>query len=178
MAIFARLHLQTVSLGIIALSFVLGSSAQALPAAADQSVRENTKEAKLNDEFGRLNSEDRSARFDSFFQEISQNPESVGYVFLYCGKKCRYGEIEAHLRGIELKVALRKFNRSRLIIVNAGFREVFATELWFVPKGACPPKPKSTVNIKYVVFSERGKYSMEAYDCCDDFSEVWRNYKP
>jgi hypothetical protein len=135
-------------------------------------------EAKLTDEFGNLGSEERSARFDIFFQEIQRSPESIGYVFLYCGKKCRYGEIEAHLRGIELKTAIRKFNRSRLVIVNAGFRDDFVTELWLVAKGQYPPTPRSTVNIKYVVFAERRKYLIEAYDCCDDFSEIWKNYKP
>lgn len=135
-------------------------------------------EAKLMDAFGKLVSEERSLRFDLLFQEIQRSPESIGYVFLYCGKKCRYGEIEAHMRGIELKTAIRKFDRSRLVIVNAGFRDAFATELWLVAKGQCPPTPKPTVNIKYVVFAERGKYSMEAYDCCDDFSEIWKNYKP
>lgn len=142
-------------------------------------VDQNSKPAaKLVDEFGKMNSEERSARFDLLFQEISETSGSVAYVLLYCGKKCRYGEIEAHMRGIELKVALRKFDRSRLVVVNAGFRESFGTELWIVPKDACPPSPKPTVNIKYVVFAERGKYLMEAYDCCGDFSDVWKNYKP
>src|SRR5215211_7638428 len=85
---------------------------------------------KLVDQFGILPAEDLSARFDSLFQAISQAPGSVGYVLLYCGKKCRYGEIEAHQRGIEVKIAMRMFDRSRIVVLNAGYRESFETELW------------------------------------------------
>jgi len=78
--------------------------------------------AELFDEFGQLGSEDRSARFDNLFYKLSQEPGSMGYVLLYCGKKCSYGEIAAHFRGIEIKTAVVKFDRSRLILLDAGFR--------------------------------------------------------
>ncbi|MGQ0541462.1 MAG: hypothetical protein ACT4O9_06385 [Blastocatellia bacterium] len=132
----------------------------------------------LLDEFGILNSEQRSARFDHLFQEISQNPASTGYVFLYCGKKCRYDEIAAHMRGIEVKIALRQFDRSRVVVRDAGFQESFRTQLWLVPAGSCVPVPNKGLNIKEVVFAKPGKYLMEAYDCCDDYSDVWKNLKP
>ena len=133
---------------------------------------------KLVDQFGNLQSEDRSARFDSLFQEIKQNPGSIGYVFLYCGKKCRYGEIEAHQRGIEIKIALRGFDRSRIVVVNAGFRENFETELWISRDSEIAPTPKSTVNIRFVEFARSTKREIEWYDCCDDFTYVWKNLKP
>lgn len=134
--------------------------------------------AKLIDEFGIVGSEVRSGRFDRLFQEISQSPNSIGYIFLYCGRKCRYGEIEAHLRGIEIKIGLRRFDRSRLVISNAGFRESFATEFWLVPDGACPPSPRPTLNIRNVMFTKSTARAFEAYDCCDDYSEFWKNFRP
>ena len=133
--------------------------------------------AKLVDEFGKLTSEDRSSRFDTFFQELSQNPGSTGYVFLYCGRKCRYDEIVDHIRGIEVKIALREFDRSRLVIQDAGFHESFRTQLWLVGPGACLPVPQSSVHIKNVEFTKPNTFLMEAYDCCDDYSDVWKNLK-
>ena|SRR5687767_9154277 len=122
--------------------------------------------ARLIDEFGILNSEERSARFDRFFSELSNDPNAMGYVLLYCGKKCRYDEIVAHIRGMELKIRFRGFDRSRLVIQDAGFRESFRTELWLVPGGACPPPAKSTIPLADVKFSTSRLNFTEAYDCC------------
>ena len=138
-------------------------------------------EAKLVDQFGRLNSEERSARFDVMFAGISQTPNSIGYVFLFCGKTCRYDEIVGHMRGIEIKIALRRFERSKLVILDGGFRESFETELWVVPEEACPPTPKSNIHIRNVIFTGaiKGlKEWIESYDCCDDYTNVWKNLKP
>ena len=135
--------------------------------------------ARLIDQFPKLTSEDRSARFDNFFQELSRDPSATGYVFLFCGRQCRYDEIVAHMRGIEIKIALRKFDRSRLVVRDGGFREEFETELWLAPAGACPPTPESKVHIRNVVFTKPGKYPREAYECCDeDYSDVWKSIKP
>jgi hypothetical protein len=133
---------------------------------------------ELVDHFGTLNSEERSSRFDSLFQQILQKTGSVGYVFLYCGKQCRYGEIEAHQRGIEVKIALRGFDRSRIVVLNAGFREKFETELWLAPDNELAPRPKSTLNIRYIDFAKASRLTREHYDCCDDYSDVWQNIKP
>jgi hypothetical protein len=141
-------------------------------------IKRPEQTAKLVGEFGRLTSEHRSARFDAFFQEISRTPDSTGYVFLYCGKECRYGEVEAHRRGIELKVALRNFDRTRLVVLSAGYRDSFATELWLVPDGVAMPRPNSTINIRHVVFIGHGRHFIEPYDCCDDFSDIWKSIKP
>lgn len=134
--------------------------------------------AKLVDEFGILNSEERSGRFDFLFQELSQSPGSVGYVLLYCGKKCRYGEIEAHIRGIELKTRFRNPDKTKLVVLHAGYRASFHTELWLVPNGAGAPIARPSIRIQDVTFAERGKRFIEPYDCCDEISErVWRNVK-
>jgi hypothetical protein len=133
---------------------------------------------KLVDQFGTMNSEERSSRLDMLFAEIAQTPNSIGYVLLYCGKKCRYGEIEAHQRGIEIKIALRRFDRNRIVVLNAGFRETFETELWISADPRVAPKPNSTVNIRLVEFSRSTKQEYEAYECCDDYSDVWKNLKP
>ena len=111
-------------------------------------------------------------------QSMLQDPNTTGYVFLYCGQKCRYGEIEGHQRGIEIKIALRGFDRKRITIVNAGFRKAFETELWLSYDPTVAPKPVSTVHIKSVVFSRSTSRRFETYDCCDDYSDVWKSIKP
>ena len=134
--------------------------------------------AKLLDEFGIVNSEMRSSRFDYLFQELFRSPGSVGYVLLYCGKTCRYGEIEAHIRGIELKTRFRNPDRTKLVVLHAGYRDSFQTELWLVPKGAGAPIARPSIRIQDVTFAERGKRFIEPYDCCDEISErVWKNVK-
>jgi hypothetical protein len=134
---------------------------------------------KLVDEFGKVTAEDRSARFDSFFIELSQIPNSTGYVYLYCGRTCRYDEIAGHIKGIEVKIALRKFDRSRIVILNAGFKQAFDTELWVVSKNGCLPKPRSSIGIRSVDFVPGNRNRIEAYDCCGiDFEKVWESIRP
>ena len=146
--------------------------------AVAQGANKPSPVAKLVDEFGATNSEMRSSRFDYLFQELSLSPGSVGYVFLYCGKKCQYGEIEAHMRGIELKARFRNSNQAKLVVLHAGYRESFQTELWVVPAGAGAPIPRPSIRIQDVTFAERGKRFIEPYDCCDEISErVWKNVK-
>ena len=133
--------------------------------------------AVLIDTFGQATGEDRSARFDNFFHQILNNPKSLGYVFIYCGKTCGNGEVESHFRGIEIKTAWNKFPRDRLVVLNGGYRDTLQVELWIVSEGACPPAPKSTLNIKDVTFSSATPRFLEAYDCCEDNGELWNRLK-
>ena len=148
--------------------------AQVKPGTPTLSINKPDMSATLIDEFPIMNSEERSVRFDNFFSEISKAPGSTGYVLLFCGKKCRYDEIVAHMRGIEVKIALRNFDRSRLVLQNAGFLSDFRTQLWLVPAGASAPQAVSGFNVNEVEFSKPGRYPLEAYDCCDDYTYVWQ----
>jgi hypothetical protein len=138
------------------------------------SINKPELSATLIDEFPIMNSEERSSRFDNFFSEILKAPGSTGYVLLFCGKKCRYDEIVAHMRGIEVKIAFRNFDRSRLVLQNAGFLSEFRTQLWLVPAGASAPRAVSEFNVNEVEFTEPGRYPLEAYECCDDYTYVWQ----
>lgn len=140
-------------------------------------VPKKSEGAVLINELGKTNSEIRSASFDFLFHELYNKPGSTGYVILYCGKSCLYGEVESHIRGIEIKIWLREFDRRRLKVINAGFRDSFSLELWVVPAGASPPTPNPSVNIKDVVFRRGLRLSITPYDCCDDPDEVWDYYK-
>ena len=130
------------------------------------------------DSFGRATGEDRSARFDNFFIQIQDNGGSVGYVFVYCGKLCRYGEVEAHFRGIELKTATSNISRDRLVVLHGGYRDAQEVELWLVPREAGAPIPRSTRSIRDVAFTKPTKRVLEPYDCCDDYGPYWKAFRP
>jgi len=106
------------------------------------------------------------------------NLSSVGYVLLYCGKVCRYGEVEAHIRGIELKMNARVVPRNRMRIVVAGYRDKFTIELWIASDNKAAPVPTPTLNIKQVTFAKPTRRSVEAYDCCDSQDYMWKVFKP
>lgn len=172
---FRRVHIATTLLAIVAGSIIVATSA-AQPISSKTSVR-------LLDELKPgLGSEERSARLDMFFSELGfyQEPQkdtaSVGYVLVYCGKVCRYGEVEAHVRGIILKSHTRRVPRNRLKIVAAGYREEATVELWVASNDQVAPVPKPTIDIKHVNFTRATKRIVEAYDCCDDPNEVWEYY--
>ena len=132
----------------------------------------------LVDQFGKSSGEERSATFDNFFIQLSNIPESRGYIFIFCGKLCSYGEVEAHVRGIELKTATARFSRERLIVLHGGFRDAQEVELWLAPVGAAPPVPKSTRSIKDVTFSKTPHHLIVPYDCCEDDGLLWKKFRP
>ncbi len=142
-----------------------------------QDITVEKPKAVLVDSFGRSTGEERSARFDSFFIQILNNKSSVGYVFVFCGKVCRYGEIEAHFRGIELKMATSTLPRNRIVVLHGGYRDDQEVELWLVPSNAKVPAPVSTRNIKDVKFTKAPKQLLVPYDCCDDIGSQWKGLK-
>lgn len=133
---------------------------------------------RLFDQFGRVSAEDRSARFDGLLVELQNDPNAKGFVFVYCGKTCRYGEVEAHFRGIELKIYGRRFDRSRISVVHGGYRESNEVEIWIQAAGAGAPAAHSTVNIKNVTFTQASKQIIEPYDCCDPIGAQWKKFRP
>lgn len=129
------------------------------------------------DSFGKQTSEERSFKFDIFVNQLNNFPNSKGYVFVYCGKSCRYGEVESHFRGIELKIAGR-IERSRITVVHGGYRDSQEVELWMQPAGASAPTATSTVNIKNVTFTKAITKIVEPYDCCESVEAQWKTFKP
>ncbi len=113
-----------------------------------------------------ITAEDASARIDNLINKVNENPNNKGYLIVYCGKSCQYGEVEAHIRGIKLKLNFRNANKNQLIILSGGYQEVSITELWFVPENSCLPKPNSTVDIQDVIFKGLFKRKVVYYDCC------------
>lgn len=111
-------------------------------------------------------SEVASLEIDLFLNELGRAPGSSAVFFVYCGQTCRYGEVEAHMRGIRNKLYFRGLKREQYKILHGGYRAKTETEFWLVPENACLPIPKSAVEIDKVVFRGRVKGDLIPYECC------------
>lgn len=117
---------------LIAISFsqfrVHGTKPGALP---DRLFDEN----RPFDEYGRTNWEDEAARLDNFANQLMQQPELVGYIFLINGLDVCPGE--AATRGMRAKsylVEQRGVPGNRIIWKEDGYGDKFRTVLQLAPR--------------------------------------------
>jgi len=126
------------------------------------SISAQEKEARKVDEFESVNCDDYLARMDNFQIELSNDPTAKGYILIYEGKipknsKGKFifvfphsGEAKSYKKTMIRRMAFRKYDRQRIVFIEAGFREKLTVEFWLVPAGAEPPKPTPTLKkIKY-----------------------------
>ncbi len=123
--------------------------------------------AKLIESSPYQTSELASLHIDILRNEMQKNPNSKGLITVYCGKNCQYGEVEAHLLGINISLQGKGLKSKDFIILQSGFREKLTVEYWLVPENACLPIPDSTIDIKDVKFKGTFKRKVVAYDCCE-----------
>ena len=113
------------------------------------------------------NSELASAYIDVLRSAMQKHPNSKGVFVIYCGKTCKYGEVEAHIRGLNISLGGKGWKNSEFAILQGGYREKFTVEYWSVPEETCLPIPKSEIDIKDVKFKGTFKGKFIPYDCCD-----------
>ena len=95
------------------------------------------------DDFGEITRNDEKARLDNFAIELQNNPGSQGYVIAYGGRRSRYGDGKKRSeRARDYLVQTRGLDASRIVVVDGGTRDMASTELWIVPPGATPPRPR------------------------------------
>jgi len=124
-------------------------------------------EARLFQSGPYTTSELASLHIDMLRNEMHNHPQSKGVFVVYCGKICKYGEVEAHLRGLNLSLRGKGWKVSDFVLSHGGFKEKLAVEYWLVPENACFPKPASTIDIKDVKYTGRYRTTLVPYDCCD-----------
>ncbi|MDQ3748410.1 MAG: hypothetical protein M3367_05235 [Acidobacteriota bacterium] len=146
--------------------FVLLNSQNILGQNPVENINSEKSKAELVDSFQWANGDEANARLDALWAKVQNNPNSIAYIIIYCGKICKYGEVEAHIKGIELAIAFRNFPRDKVVIISGGFRENTTTELWLLTEKSCPPTPKPTINIRDVKFQKTKKPIFRPYDCC------------
>ncbi len=101
------------------------------------------------DEYGKIGHCDETARLDNFAIELQNEPGSNGYLLVYFGKD----DLPAWTNGILNRAAhylvnSRGIEPGRVKVVNAGYREKRATELWVVPENDPAPQPSDTVDFQ------------------------------
>ncbi len=96
-------------------------------------------EPSIIDEFGKAANDVIRGKLDVFFLELSNNPTNQGYIINYGTDR----EIAARERLIRNHIAFRRFDASRITLVNGGASpdgEV-KTKLYRIPPGADNPAP-------------------------------------
>lgn len=79
-------------------------------------------------------------QMDNFYTELNNNPSAQGYIINFGTAR----EIAIRERQIRNAILFRKFDSSRITIVNGGFRGIVKTEFWTVPAGAENPNIESS----------------------------------
>jgi hypothetical protein len=95
------------------------------------------------DEIGEIQRDDEKARLDVFAIELQNSPGAQGYVIAYGSRNKRFGTGQQRgERAKEYLTGTRGIDASRVVIVDGGPRQTGSMELWIVPPGATPPRPK------------------------------------
>lgn len=98
---------------------------------------------RMFDEYGSLVSRKEKACLSAFAAELENNPGAQGYVIAYAGRQRRNGT-QRHLQRVkDYLTKERAIDYGRIVTIDGGRRQQAAVELWVVPTGADPPKPKS-----------------------------------
>lgn len=137
---FERLSILT---ALFALALVLGSERNAY------AQEGKARQPILVDEYGRTNDCDFGGRLDIFLAELSQKDVTYrGYIINYTGLDLLPGERQGFSRSREIAnhITFRKFDTSRVTIIDGGLRAELGTELWILPPGVKPPKPSRIVS--------------------------------
>lgn len=90
--------------------------------------------------------DDQKARLDNLAVELQNDPSTTAYIITYAGRGSRAGEANRlGARSLEYLAGQRGIDKSRIVVLNGGYREQNCVELWIVPRGATPPQPRPTV---------------------------------
>lgn len=137
-------------------------------------VYEPAKAIKIQ-EFGRTGECELGALIDVFLIELQNDPTATGHIILYQGTNVLPAEYDSNIneRRIRTYISQRRFDESRIVFVNGGFREELSNELWLTPAGAEAPQPTDTVAKPTLPKGETYLYDSNnvgySYEGADDF---------
>ncbi|MEP6703973.1 MAG: hypothetical protein ABJB34_04135 [Acidobacteriota bacterium] len=103
----------------------------------------------LIDEYGRLPSSDIRGRLDAFLVSLSETPSLTGYILIY-GDRSLPGSPDSIEKLLRNHFMFRNFDMRRIVIVKAGYRETFKTQLWLLPPGVSAPAARPSVDASFV----------------------------
>ena len=89
------------------------------------------------DSYGNISWEDEKAHLDNFAIALRQDPNLIGYIIVYAGRRACVGEArDRALRAKKYVVETRGITESRLKWIDGGYREELTVILQPVPIGA------------------------------------------
>ncbi len=103
------------------------------------------------DEFGELAVEKENERLAYLSGALAQTDDQL-YIIAYAGRTNARGYAATALRRMRTQLTETGFDAGRVMVMDGGFREQPAFELWVVPQGAEAPKPSPTVDRREIVY--------------------------
>lgn len=125
------------------------------------------------DELGRLGECAFGARMDNLAIELQNKPDAVGYIIAYKSVGILPSQIESPrllIRARNYLVNTRGMDPLRLVVIDGGFREKEATELWLVPPGGAPPTPSDTVPAPIIPKGKTYLYDKVSFEDPSEFA--------
>lgn len=102
-------------------------------------------------EFGAVTTEKETEELKNFTDALLPSNDTA-YVVGYAGRKSDRGYTNVVLKRIKAQLLANGLQYERLALINGGFREEPAIELWIVPAGADAPRASPTVNAREIVY--------------------------
>jgi hypothetical protein len=116
-----------------------------------------TSRLMLFDKYNGLSFKEEKERLNNFAILLQQEPEALGYIMVYAGRRARVGEAKA--RGERAKkylVTKHGIESGRIIITDGGHQEKLTIELWAGARGSSAPSAFPTVNPSEVQIIKSG----------------------
>ena len=107
--------------------------------------------ASLIDEFGELPPDKESERIARAVSALAETTDKL-FIVAYAGRTSVRGYTGSALKRAVTDLAKNEADPNRFRVVDGGFREHPAFELWLVPEGAEPPRPTPTVDRREIVY--------------------------
>ncbi len=100
------------------------------------------------DEFGKLSCGDELLRLDNYGNTVLEFPDALAVIIVYGSRTgTKRGEIAGRLFAIrDALVRRNSIDTKRIVILDGGFRETLAVELWIIP-------PDGRDSVKYLITS-------------------------
>lgn len=100
------------------------------------------------DEYGDIAFNDEKARLENFAIQLRNEPEALGYILMYAGKRAHANEAKTRLERAKNHVVNELgINAERIVTIDGGYREDLTVELWVLPADAPPITPDSASTI-------------------------------
>lgn len=108
---------------------------------------------RMFDQYGDICWEDEKARLDNFAIQLMHEPNSIGYIVVYDGRRaCRGEAIARAIRAKKYVVEYRKVDWDKVVWRFGGYREELATELQPILRGRPEWAVGPTVRPEEVIF--------------------------